>query len=442
MMKNILSKILKALKSGRADKKQNPSDFEAVTSEVNEVTKTTNNSQVFQGQLLKLIMLLVIILGGALGLVAFMQNKAKLKAVRKPAAEELKVELAEKAIDGEVLWRQHHEEEMKKLEEELKGRLKQAEELLESARKKLTDDTQNEIRDLKEQLKMARSELAESNSNMRDLVSREEERLNASPGHKASEINIEGFEDGVEYDIPKSAAMYIPEGTYFTGYLLGGIVVSTALNTPDENATPLTIRLTGRGNLSKANELDISKCRIQGSSYGDLSSERAIIRLEKLICEEEGMYITSSIAGDVHGPDGFNGIKGTVVSTGSKHIKNAMIGGLISGVTSSAKGQEGMNITAGGLISTQSMGFKDMAKQGVLSGASNAGDKIADYYLRQAESMSPVLTIPGGVRINAHITKGFFVGEVGTHKRIKQDREGRALDRKKINGAKEDDRDN
>jgi hypothetical protein len=144
----------------------------------------------------------------------------------------------------------------------------------------------------------------------------------------------------------------------------------------------------------------------------------------------------------VHGPDGFNGIKGTVVSTGSKHIKNAMIGGLISGVTSSAKGQEGMNITAGGLISTQSMGFKDVAKQGVLSGASNAGDKIADYYLRQAESMSPVLTIPGGVRINAHITKGFFVGEVGTHKRIKQDREGRALDRKKINGAKEDDRDN
>ena len=141
---------------------------------------------------------------------------------------------------------------------------------------------------------------------------------------------------------------YVPEGTYFTGYLLGGIVVSTALGAADENSTPVNIQLKGRGNLAKQNGLDISKCRIIGSAYGDLSSERAFIRLEKMVCEEDGMYITSEIAGDVHGPDGFNGIKGTVVSTGAKHIKNAAIGGLISGLAGSAKGQEGINITSGG----------------------------------------------------------------------------------------------
>ena len=36
--------------------------------------------------------------------------------------------------------------------------------------------------------------------------------------------------------------------------------------------------------------------------------------------------------------------------------------------------------------------------------------------------MSPVLTVPSGVRVNAQITKGFFVGEVSTHKKIKQER--------------------
>ena len=33
--------------------------------------------------------------------------------------------------------------------------------------------------------------------------------------------------------------------------------------------------------------------------------------------------------------------------------------------------------------------------------------------------MSPILTVPSGARINAQITKGFFVGEVSTHRKIK-----------------------
>ena len=156
-----------------------------------------------------------------------------------------------------------------------------------------------------------------------------------------------------------------------------------------------------------------------GSAYGDLSSERAIIRLEKLVCEENGLYQTSKIAGQVFGPDGYNGIKGTVVSTSSKHIKNAALGGLISGLSGAAKGQDGASITGAGLISTKKKGVGDMLEQGALQGASNAGEKVADYYLRQAEAMSPVLTIDSGVRVNAQITKGFFVGEVGTHKKIK-----------------------
>ena len=156
-----------------------------------------------------------------------------------------------------------------------------------------------------------------------------------------------------------------------------------------------------------------------GSSYGDLSSERAIIRLEKLICEQDGTYITSKVAGQIFSSDGLNGIKGTVIATNAKHIKNAAIGGLISGISSSAKGQDGSSMSASGIISTKTKGAKNLLSDGALTGASNAGDKIADYYLRQAESMSPVLTVPSGVRVNAQITKGFFVGEVSTHGKIK-----------------------
>ena len=99
-----------------------------------------------------------------------------------------------------------------------------------------------------------------------------------------------------------------------------------------------------------------------GSAYGDLSSERAIIRLEKMICEQSGVYITSKIAGQIFGSDGLNGVKGTVVATSSKHIKNAAIGGLISGVAGAAKGQDGFTISGAGLIQTKKKGAKSLAK--------------------------------------------------------------------------------
>ena len=73
-------------------------------------------------------------------------------------------------------------------------------------------------------------------------------------------------------------------------------------------------------------------------------------------------------------------------------------------------------------MSTKGKGFKDMATGGLMNGASNAGEKIADYYLREAERMSPVLTIKGGVRVNPQIIKGFFIGQVNTHRKIKAKR--------------------
>jgi hypothetical protein len=80
------------------------------------------------------------------------------------------------------------------------------------------------------------------------------------------------------------------------------------------------------------------------------------------------------------------------------------------------------SISGLGLISTKKKGMGDVLGQGASVGASNAGDKIADYYLRQAEAMSPVLTVPSGVRVNAQIIKGFWMGETTTHKRIIQSR--------------------
>lgn len=337
----------------------------------------------------------------------------------------LTVELADQNLDPEKHWRNYFEDRQAQLAKDLEERIQALSEAQTEVITKTNQRIEEELASTKEKLEMAQRELSSASLDLQ-RVAKNEQNPESIERYKEAELGAEEFDSGVEFDKPKSAKNYIPEGTYFTGHLLGGIAVSTGLNAPDENATPVSIKLAGRvdahgratTNLSSLNKLELQNCRIMGSAYGDLSSERAIVRLEKMICERDGLYITSKIAGQIFGSDGLNGVKGTVISTSIKHMKNAAIGGLISGIGSAAKGQDGAAISGSGLIQTKTKGIKSLLGEGALQGASNAGDKIADYYLRQAEAMSPILTVPSGVRINTQITKGFFVGEISTHRKI------------------------
>jgi len=339
----MFKKLIKIIKSAFGDSKGFEEAIDSDYEQSLDLPKKTNNNLLHTKQVklfMGLLVAIVIILGV---LINYIQDKVvSAKAVIAP--EELKVETADKALDPDTMWRNHHEEELKKKTDELNKRILQAEASVEETKEKLIKDTQSEVQVLMEQLNAAKAEIQEANYNLREASANEKERMNEAPAYSSPSLEAEDFGGEIEFDVPKSAKDYVPEGTYFTGYLLGGLVVSTALSTPDENAVPLTIILKSRGNLAKENEVDISQCKIRGSAYGDLSSERAVIRLEKMTCYQDGMYITSDIAGDIHGPDGFNGIKGTVISTSSKHLKNAAIGGLLSGLASSAKGTKGFFI--------------------------------------------------------------------------------------------------
>jgi hypothetical protein len=228
---------------------------------------------------------------------------------------------------------------------------------------------------------------------------------------------------GEVFDRPKSSRNFIPEASYVKGVLLGGIVVSTSMGSSTE-PVPVIIRITDRGNLPKNFNIDLTNCKIMGSSYGDLSSERAIIRAEVLTCNDESaeLIYTTKVAGLIYGDDGANGIKGHVVQTSSKHLKNAIVGGVISGFASSAKGKDSIFITGGGGIGTKKKGITDMAAEGAFDGASNAAEKVADYYIKQAESMSPVLQVAGGARVDVVFTKGVYFGALDIQEKLEQAR--------------------
>ena len=377
---------------------------------------TDSNLKISSRQKLVFKVVSVVVVGG----VFILMTIVKEKTVKKEVIEEMpivKIDLPDKGLDTEKHWREFHEAQRAAdramFDEKMKERKEEQTRLLSGANSKFEDD----LKATKEKLELASRELASASLELKKVTTEQLEDQESK--FEESAMAIQDFGGEVAFDMPKSTENYMPENTYFTGHLLTGIVISTAVNTADENPVPVTIQLTNRGNLHKDNQIkNISKCTISGSSKGDISSERVTIRLEKMVCEENGSYITTQLVGQIYGPDGFNGIKGKVISTSSKHLKNALVGSMISGFSSSLKSNESMILSSGGLLSTEKKGPKDALQMGALSGSSNAGEKIADYYLNQAISMSPVLTIPPGIRVNAMLNKGCYVGEVGVHKKV------------------------
>lgn len=419
MIKDLWNKITQLIKKDRDLTKESWDGNTIFNAPEN---KPIGNDAVGKKQEKFLVKVLVGVLVSILGLIFIFTAKEQKKAIA--AQQPLKIETADGSLDTEKMWRNHLEGKINNVQTDVELKLKQGQEEAITNEKKLLDEIKLEMAKVQEQVAFAKEELQGASLELNRALNVQQELNAKEPLPEISNTTSHLLRSDTEYDEPKNSRYYIPETTYLTGYLLGGLAVSTAMSAPDSNTTPVVIRITNRGNLPKKFSVDVATCKILGSSYGDLSSERAIVRLEKMVCidPKTELVTTTSVAGTLYGDDGANGIKGTVVSTGSKHIKSAMMGGIISGLGQSARGQEALTISPMGVAASGKQTMVDMLKKGAFAGAGNAADKVADYYLKMAESTSPILSVPAGARVQVMFLKGFHIGELKTHAKIAKER--------------------
>jgi len=338
----------------------------------------------------------------------------------------LKLEVASSALDSEKMWRNYFEDKLVDSKTQSNKKLELIEQSINDQAKVNQDQFKQEIEKLKQQLRFLADEQNASKIRTREIEnnmqSKDQEEYQPAKRVDDARINVNSMSKNDIFDSPKSMRSFIPETSYVTGKLLGGISVSTSLGSASE-PVPVIIKITDRGNLPKNFNMNPKQCQIMGSAYGDLSSERAIIRAETLSCRDpkEELVYTTKMAGIIYGDDGFNGIKGRVVQTSAKHLKNAMIGGMISGFANSGKGSEQFTVTNLGLANKKK-GIADMAQDGAFAGIGNASEKLADYYIKQAESMSPVLMISGGARVDIVFTKGVYFGALDVEEKLRSAR--------------------
>ena len=336
------------------------------------------------------------------------------------------IELAE-STDKTMKWHNFLEEKIETEEGERKEEIKHLKDSIEAIETEKQKGASSEFSLINARLTLATKQIEELKNENKNILDDLEILIKKDLEQEAPiELGLTSIAEHVATRVPMSSYNYLPATSYVSGNLLGGIAVSTSVNSASE-PIPVVIKLTDKGNLPADFAVDIKQCRLLASCYGDISSERVIIRAEELICENkaEGLLISTKVAGVIYGDDGANGIRGTVVSMSEKHLKNAALGGLLSGLGSTAGGRQGVNLTAFGGISTKSKGAKEMLGEGLLGGASTAAEKLADYHIKLAENISPVILVPGGTKVDIVFTKSLQIGSFDIEEVIKSERNGK-----------------
>ncbi|GMQ49673.1 IncHI-type conjugal transfer protein TrhB [Vibrio sp. 10N] len=203
--------------------------------------------------------------------------------------------------------------------------------------------------------------------------------------------------------------IYLPKGAMLTGVLITGVDAPTT-SSAQEQPMPVLVRVKKEAILPNFRTLqEVRECFALMAGYGDLGSERAHFRGESITCvKDDGTVIEQSFASYAVGEDGKAGIKGILVTRNSTVLANTMMAGFASGLASA------FNVTPVPVIATESNGtqqyqdvFSPSAVQGgAAKGASRAMDKLADYYLKLADAMHPVIEVSAGRTVDMVITEG------------------------------------
>jgi len=377
---------------------------------------------------------LMIALAFCLGVLIILLLAAHMRAKKpKEQSQPLKIKTTREVISTDDLWRQTMQEKMKFQENKLNAEL-------DSLKKEVTD-TKTTIEKSRYDQKIDRLQ-GNIEGLYKELVALKESRskgsgFNDSAGAKkdlkAKSINqyilgLENSRESKSYKPIKTSDNYIPAGSFAKAVLLSGVDASTSL-TSSGNPDPVLIRITDHGTLPRRFKSDLKDCHIIGAAYGDLSSERTKVRLEKLSCTEisTGEIIETAIAGFVAGEDGRQGIRGTVVSTEGKLLGNSFLSGVLGGFANNlnpATASQGASLFG----SSKKPDTKERVRESFAGGASSSLDRLSKYYIDRAESLQPIVQVGAGRKVDVIFTEGVFFGTSEIKKAISQKRDEKIKD--------------
>lgn len=230
----------------------------------------------------------------------------------------------------------------------------------------------------------------------------------AVPGIAVFEVSINESKQAEE-QTREQGKIYIPSGSFMRAVLLGGLDAPTG-GQAQNNPWPVLLRVQDNAFLPNRYRAKVKECFLLGSGYGDISSERAYIRLESISCVlNSGEVVDTQAKGYVVGEDGKAGMRGRLVSKQGQVLANALMTGIISGIGQGIQ-QSATNYSTSplGTVGTVEPGKQFQA--GIGAGIGKALDRLSQYYITLAEKLFPIIEVDAGRVVDVVLTKGITLG--------------------------------
>lgn len=229
-----------------------------------------------------------------------------------------------------------------------------------------------------------------------------------TPGIAAFEVSEPVQPSTASSDESRGKA-YIPAGAFMRAALLGGIDAPTG-GQAQNNPWPVLLRIQDNAFLPNRFRARVRECFALGSGYGDISSERAYLRLESFSCVlANGEVIDANVKGYAVGEDGKAGLRGRLVSKQGQILANALMTGVISGIGHGFQ-QSATTYSTSALGTVGSVEPGKQFQAGVGTGVGKALDRLSQYYITLAEKMFPIIEVDAGRVVDIVLTKGVALG--------------------------------
>lgn len=202
---------------------------------------------------------------------------------------------------------------------------------------------------------------------------------------------------------------YIPSGSNFEGVLLNGMDASTAIGA-NRTPAPALLRIKSDAILPNMFSFNVRECFVLVGGFGNISSERVEMRTETMSCiSEDGTVWEGKVEGYLVGEDGKVGARGRVVSKQGALLAKSFMAGFVGGIGGAFSPQpvSALNLT-GGSSSTayQYPALEQVVGSGVSQGLNKSATALAQFYIKLAEQMFPVIELDANRKMTIILIKG------------------------------------
>jgi conjugal transfer pilus assembly protein TraB len=222
------------------------------------------------------------------------------------------------------------------------------------------------------------------------------------------EIISQRIEKDEKKDVDKKKAslkIYLPP-SFMEATLLSGLAAPTSEGSQGQPA-PVLIRIKDLAVLPNKVKANLKGCFLIAEGYGNLSDERAHLRLANLSClSKKGQaVIDQKVKGFVVDNDGKIGLSGRIVAKFGSKIAMSLIAGFFGGLGDSLQNSASQTYY-GAYGASQVIDTKDTTRAAVGGGLARASKDVQKFYLDLSKQTMPVVEVGAMKNITVVISEG------------------------------------